>query len=115
MDTTHGDTPDSKASYTNKLGCGGVICKGPCLHRRYTDVLENTAKKYNIPYLTEVEESDPGTNAWNVQFSNLGIPCVMLSLPLRYMHTASEVIDLSDCLETAKLIAAFVKELGGED
>ena len=113
VDTTHGDTPDSKASYTNKLGCGGVICKGPCLHRRYTDVLENTAKKYNIPYLTEVEESDPGTNAWNVQFSNLGIPCVMLSLPLRYMHTNVETASLKDAYSAAELLGKFIEKLDG--
>ena len=44
-----------------------------------------------------------------------GVATGALSVPLRYMHTASEVSALSDCLETAKLIAAFVKELGGED
>lgn len=113
VDTTHGDTPDAKTAFTNKLGDGGVICKGPCLNRRYNEVLENTAKKHNIPYNTEVEENDPGTNAWNVQFANSGIPCVMVSLPLRYMHTNVETASLKDAYSSAALISGFLEELDG--
>lgn len=113
VDTTHGDTPDAPDAFTNKLGSGGVICKGPCLSRKYNAILENTAKKHNIPYLTEVEEGDPGTNAWNVQFANSGIPCVMLSVPLRYMHTNIETASLKDADLTASLLEKFVAELDG--
>lgn len=113
VDATHGDTPDEGNAYTNKLGNGGVLCKGPCFSRKYNDIIENTAKKHNIPYLIEVEESDPGTNAWNVRFANLGIPCIMLSFPLRYMHTNVETASLRDVNSTALLIDKFIEELDG--
>lgn len=113
VDMTHGDTPDAKDAYTNKLGKGVVLCKGPCLNGRYNNMLETVAKKHNIPYLVEVEEDDPGTNAWNVQFANLGIPCVMLSIPLRYMHTNVETASLKDSVSASLLINKFIAEMDG--
>ena len=38
----------------------------------------------------------------------------MLSLPLRYMHTPVEVVDLADLEQTAQLLAAFTRDLGEE-
>ena len=85
------------------------------MFRSFTKKLVSCAERNGFSYVLKADPGRTGTNAHVTAISREGIPTALISIPLRYMHTASEVIDLSDCLETAKLIAAFVKELGGED
>ncbi len=116
VDVTHGDTPDGEKSKTCILGKGPAICLGPNLNRKYTSILRKTLESENIEYQTEVETGDTGTNAWDIQISSCGIPCVLLSVPLRYMHTTIETLSLSDLENSSKGIAAFIKNLfGGEE
>jgi endoglucanase len=42
-----------------------------------------------------------------MQITREGIPALVLSIPLRYMHTSVEVLDLKDVSYTAKLLAFF--------
>lgn len=56
----------------------------------------------------------PGTNSMHTQIAGDGVPSVLLSLPLRYMHTPVEEIDLKDVEAVAKLIAAFLRSFGEE-
>ena len=97
------------------LGKGGVISYSGTTCRSFTKKLLSCAERNGFSYVLKADPGRTGTNAHVTAISREGIPTALISIPLRYMHTASEVIDLSDCLETAKLIAAFVKELGGED
>jgi endoglucanase len=55
-----------------------------------------------------------GTNAWGVQTAREGIPTAVLSLPLKYMHTPVETLDLDDLEATAQLLAHFVRDLAKE-
>ncbi len=115
VDVTHGDTPDGDKSKTCALGKGPAVCLGPNLNRKYTCLLREALEQENIEYQTEVETDDTGTNAWDIQVSSCGIPCVLLSVPLRYMHTTIETLSLSDLENSAKGIAAFIKSVfGGE-
>ena len=57
---------------------------------------------------------DPGTNASATQISREGVPTVMVSVPLRYMHTPREVVRISDIEQSAQLIAQFLREFGQE-
>ena len=57
---------------------------------------------------------DTGTDADNLVSSRAGVPTALLSIPLRYMHTPSEVVCLSDVENTARLMAAMLTE-GGFD
>ena len=115
VDVTHGDTPDEDKLKTCILGKGPAICLGPNLNRKYTDLLRKVLEEKNIEYQTEVETGDTGTNAWDIQVSSLGIPCVLISVPLRYMHTTIETISIADVENSAKAIAEFIKYLfGGE-
>ena len=115
VDVTHGDTPDGDKSKTCVLGKGPAICLGPNLNRRYTSYLRKILEDNGIAYQTEVETGDTGTNAWDIQVSACGIPCVLLSIPLRYMHTTIETLSLTDLENSAEGIALFIKNLfGGE-
>ena len=108
VDVTHGTTPDAPKTGTFPLGSGVAICRGPNLHYDYTLSAVSLAKKKNISYTIEVASGHTGTNAWAIQTLAGGIPCVLLSIPLRYMHTSVEVVDISDIEATASLISELV-------
>jgi len=55
-----------------------------------------------------------GTNAWPIQICREGIATALVSLPLKYMHTPIEVLDLSDLEHLAQLLAGFAVSLGEE-
>lgn len=115
VDVTHGDTPDGEKGRTCTLGKGPAVCLGPNLNRKYTSLLKKAIEDNKIDYQTEVEPGDTGTDAWDIQVSSFGIPCVLLSIPLRYMHTTVETLSLSDLESTSAAIAAFVKSCFGGD
>lgn len=108
VDVTHGTTPDAPGTGTFPLGSGTAICRGPNLHHDYTLSVIELAKKESVPFEIEVAAGHSGTNAWALQTLSGGIPCVLLSIPLRYMHTSVEVVDVSDIEVTAKLLSKIV-------
>lgn len=59
-------------------------------------------------------EGPTGTNGWYMQICNEGIATSVVSLPLKYMHTPVEVLELEDIEQVARLLAAFAKGLGEE-
>lgn len=111
VDVTHGATPDGKKDRTSPVGEGTVVCLGPNIHRKHVKQLMAVLEKQQIPYHIEVEEGNTGTDAWVVQVVREGIPCLLLSIPLKYMHTTIETISVQDMQYTANAIAAYVKFL----
>jgi endoglucanase len=63
----------------------------------------------------EINVGPTGTDARAIQITKEGIPTLVLSIPLRYMHTSVEVIDMSDIKDTGKLLAFFIKEISKEN
>lgn len=114
VDVTHGETNDTKG-FTGvfPLGCGAVICRGPNLHYTYTKQLIDASEKNNIPYRIEVASGSSGTNAWALQTSSNGIPSMLISIPLRYMHTNVETLKIDDINAIADLLTAAAE--GGID
>jgi tetrahedral aminopeptidase len=69
--------------------------------------MEETAKKNKIPYQLEV--LDVGTtDAKAMQISKAGTPTGALSIPCRYVHSPSEVVDLDDVQKTIELLSALL-------
>ena len=62
-------------------------------------------------YTIDVDGGDTGTDAAAIQISNNGIPTVLFSLPLKYMHTPVETVSLSDVSSTSDAIAEFLKSV----
>jgi len=108
IDACHGDMPDAPKDEIFTLGKGPAVAIGPNLHRKMTNRLIETAKEGNIPYQTDVEPGDTGTDAWFTQVSRSGIPTVLISVPVRYMHTPVETVSLSDIKNAGRLVAEFV-------
>ena len=114
VDVTHGRTPDSGKSGTFALNGGPVVAVGPNTTRWMTRRLEEKAKAEEISYQTEVVPGHSGTNGWELQISREGVATAILELPLKYMHTPVEVIHTADLEALARLLAAFVTDLGKE-
>ena len=96
------------------MGGGPAVGLGPNMTRWMSRRLLDKAAQMGIPVQKEVIGGNSGTNGWKMQICNEGIATAVVSLPLKYMHTPVEVLDLDDLEQTAKLLAAFVDGLGEE-
>ena len=114
VDVSHAKTPDSGSDEAFAFGGGVLVGMGPNLHRGLTNQLLRVARAEEIPYQIEVMEGNTGTNAWDMQVVRSGIAMGLLSIPLKYMHTPIETIQLSDVEAVSDLMAAFLKEFHGE-
>ena len=110
IDVTHGISPYINEEMGFPLDSGVAIGIGPNLSPEYTEKMINICKKYDLKYTLEVCNGNSGTDAWALQVSRSGIPCVLLSVPLRYMHTSVETASENDINVVIEAICAFVKE-----
>lgn len=99
----------------NKLGGGPSICVGPNVHPKFRKRLMDIAKEYNIPYQVEVEPGNTGTDAWDIQITREGIPTLLISIPIKYMHTSVEIVNMEDIKNTGRIIAKFIEKLKDEE
>jgi endoglucanase len=114
VDVTHGtDYPDAdKKRYGEvKLGKGPVLHRGANMNPEVANRLVAAAKKGRIGYQMVGVPGGSGTDAWAIQLSRGGVATGLVSVPLRYMHTPIEVLNLNDLAAAARLIAGFVGDL----
>lgn len=114
IDVCHGETPDAPAQETHTTSKGPVITVGPNIHPKLSKKIMETAKEYHIDFQVDVEPGNTGTDAWAIQVTRSGIPTLLLSFPLRYMHTAVETLCYTDVAGTGKLLAFFIRTLQGD-
>jgi len=109
--TPTGDTPSS-LKMVMELG------KGPCVKfrdvgmisdPRVVDWMINAAEKAKIPYQREVLLVG-STDAREIQISRAGVITGALSIPCRYVHSASEMIDINDLENSVKLLTAMLSK-----
>src|SRR3954453_6026300 len=102
------DIPDIDAAKTGeaKLGHGVQISRGANLHPRMTELLMETAEAESIPYSVAVPGRNSGTDADAIHFARAGVPCGLVSVPLRYMHSPVETVQLADVEHAIELLAA---------
>ncbi len=112
LDVTHGDI--SRPSYPKiETGKGPVFGIGPMINREYFEGIKGLAEKISINYQIEPTGGASHTDTDIIQISAGGIPTLLVSIPLRYMHTPYEVVNLRDLEETARLLSYFIAR-GGE-
>ena len=117
FDVTHAtDYPGIDKTKHGDFVCGGgpVIARGPNINPLVYERLVAAAEKEGIPYQIEAEPSVTGTDARAIQVARGGIPCGLVSVPLRYMHTPTEVVCLRDLEATVRLITRFAQDLAPE-
>jgi putative aminopeptidase FrvX len=117
VDVTHAtDAPgiDVKEVGTHPLGSGAVIDRGSTINPHVFEGLHDTAEAEEIPFTVEAHAGRTGTDADAVHISRAGIPTGVVSIPLRYMHSPVEMVQLSDVQACAQLIAAYAQRLDAE-
>ena len=93
------------------LGGGPILTRGPNVHPAVFDRLMECAEKEGMPVQIEADPRPTGTDARAIQISRDGVPTGLVGIPLRYMHTPSEVIDLNDLEAVVQLLVAFARSL----
>jgi len=69
------------------------------------------AEEKKIDYSPDADGGDTGTDAWAVQIAAEGIPTLLLSIPLRYMHTTVETLHFDDVKSVGTLLCEVLKKL----
>lgn len=94
-----------------KMGQGPMIGISPSLSREISDKLIEISKNENIPYQLEVMNGLTSTNADQFSVNKTGCKACTVSIPLKYMHTPSEIIQIDDVENTGRLIAAYIRSV----
>jgi putative aminopeptidase FrvX len=109
--TPTGDTPSS-LKMIMELG------KGPCVKFRDVGMLSDprvvdwmikAAEKAKIPYQREVLLIG-SSDASGIQISRAGVMTGALSIPVRYVHSASEMVDFNDLKNSVKLLVTMLSK-----
>jgi putative aminopeptidase FrvX len=114
VDVSHAtDHPDADHRKFGRftLGGGPILTRGPNVHPGVFERLMDCASKENIEVQIEADPRPTGTDARAIQVARDGIPTGLIGIPLRYMHTPSEVIDLNDLEAVVRLMVAFARSL----
>lgn len=106
LDVCHAVTPGAPPLSTHELS-SLVASMGPFLHPVLRGKLMDVAKAQNIEVQTAVVPRSTSTDADNLNVQRGGIPTVLLELPLKYMHTTVELLDMKTLREGARLLASF--------
>ena len=91
-----------------KLGGGPVLCNSPIVARGLNQKMARCAEEAGIPVQWEAASRLSHTDADQIHFSNEGVPVLLFSVPLRYMHMPAEVADMKDVEACIELLSMFL-------
>jgi len=114
VDVTHAtDAPGVEAGELGEhgLGSGPVITRGAVVSRPLNDLIDAAAESVGIECTTEAAGSSTRTDADSIHLSRTGVATTVVSIPLRYMHSPVELVDLADVEATIEVIAAMALRL----
>ncbi len=118
VDVTHAtDCPtiDKRQNGEIALGNGPVVVRGPNMNPVVTERLIATAKQKEIGYQLAASGRAVSNDANVLQISRAGVATGLVAIPNRYMHSAVEMISLTDIDRAADLLAEFVMSLSESD
>lgn len=113
IDATYGAGAATKefADRTYSLGGGPTLGLGPNIHPKLHAGLKAAAERLEIPHSVEAMALHSGTDAFGVQVAREGVPTMVVSLPLRNMHTPVEIVAVKDVQRVGRLLAEFISGL----
>ena len=114
VDVTFATDPpgsDEKELGSHKFGSGPVIGRGSTLDPQVFELLHAAGEEAGIPFTVAASARYTGTDADAIHFSRAGLPTAAVAVPLRYMHSPVEMVQLDDVEQTARLLAAFARRL----
>ncbi len=110
-DVTHAtDSPgiNQKEHGSVKLTEGPVVTHGAGAHPVLTRKVEDVASQKEIEIQHEAAGSRTGTDTDSIYHQKTGIPCALISLPLRYMHSPVEMVSIEDVHKVSELMAETI-------
>jgi putative aminopeptidase FrvX len=111
--TGTGDTPRrTKVRMQVSLGKGPAIKVrdgGMLADPRVVDWMVRTAEALSLPYQLEILEGGT-TDARAMQLTRAGVPAGCLSIPTRYIHSPSEMVDYHDVEQAVKLMVGLISQ-----
>lgn len=111
IDVTFAKGPGASDWQTHGMGKGVALGFGPNIHTYLYKQFKELADRLEIPTEMDVLPRMSGTDAYALQVAAEGIPTMVLSIPLRYMHTPVEMVMLKDIQRTGRLLAEFIASL----
>jgi putative aminopeptidase FrvX len=102
---------DDKETGRHRFGSGPVLMRGSTLDPTVFELLHAAGEAEDIPFTIAASARATGTDADAFHISRGGVPSAVVSVPLRYMHSPVEMVQLDDVENAARLIAAFVRRL----
>jgi endoglucanase len=117
VDVTHAtDAPGVDAGTLGEhgLGSGPTITRGAVVSRPLNDLLDEAAEAEGIECTTEAAGGATHTDADVIHLSRAGVPTAVVSIPLRYMHSPVELVELADVEATIALITAMALGLDAD-
>lgn len=118
LDVTHAtDSPGvSKEKHGHvRLGGGPTVTHGTANHPRVVERLIEVAANEDIPIQHEASSRFTGTDADDIFASRSGVASALVSLPMRYMHSTVEMVDLEDVDRCIRLLAAFARSVRADE
>jgi len=85
-------------------GKGPSLAYGPAVHNKLLNLVQEVAEKNEIPVQYRAVSRSTGTDTESFAYAHEGCPSVLISIPLRYMHTTVEMLHKSDINETIRLM-----------
>jgi putative aminopeptidase FrvX len=87
-----------------QCGKGPSLAYAPAIHNKLLRLVEDVAEKNKIPVQLRTLSRSTGTDTDSFAYANDGCPSVLISIPLRYMHTPVEMLHKNDIEDTIKLM-----------
>ena len=109
VDVTFGISPYTDDEHGFEVGKGITVAVGPNLDRKLTNEFIKVCENNNIPYKKEVCSDHTGTDAWPIQISCEGVRCVLVSVPVKYMHTTVEMANKKDIQDAIEAICSALE------
>ncbi|MDR0350760.1 MAG: M20/M25/M40 family metallo-hydrolase [Coriobacteriales bacterium] len=109
------DYPGVEKAKNGEALCGGgpIVARGPNINPVLFDRMLKAAADADVSCQIGPEPRATGTDANPIQLSRGGKVAGLISIPLRYMHTPTEVIKLSDLDAAVKMLTRFILDLDG--
>ncbi len=108
IDVSFAVQPSVSSDEAGEMGKGAMIGVSPSLSGEIYKRLKSIAEQNKIPYQLEVMGGSTGTNADVISLNKSGVKASLISIPLRNMHSAVEVVDISDIMSTADIIEKYI-------
>lgn len=106
-DVTHDTTtPMINKAIEGDTACGRgpSLSYGPAVHNKLLQFVQDVAEKNDIPVQLRAVSRSTGTDTDSFAYANDGCPSVLISMPLRYMHTTVEMLHRNDIEQTIRLM-----------